>query len=148
MIGSNQGRINKISEKLSGINSKFEQDRGARSEQVESRLRSLDGKFTGFQDLHNQRQTQLREQLIKLQRAIDEEQGLRDTQMASKIKEMISLEEKYSYLIEQEIKVGPADPRRAGTCTTKSPGTSKTRSPPSSRTCSSTSAAAPRPTPR
>lgn len=146
MIGSNQGRIIKISEKLTGINSKFEQDRGARSEQVESRLRNLDNKFTGFQDLHNQRQTQLREQLIKLQRAIDEEQGLRDSQIESKIKEMISLEEKYSYLIEQEIKVAPRNARLEGKCTTKSRGTSRTRSPPSSRTCCSPNAPEPKPT--
>lgn len=105
MIGANQGRILKISEKLNGINLKFEQDRGIKVEQIETRLRNIDNKFSAYQDTHNHRHNQLRDQLTKLQRLIDEEHALRDSQIESKIKEMIALEEKYSYLIEQEIKV-------------------------------------------
>lgn len=105
MIGANQGRILKISEKLNGINLKFEQDRGLKVEQIESKLRSLDNKFSSHQDLHTQRHNQLKDQLAKLQRQISEESALRDSQIESKIKEMVILEEKYSYLIEQEIKV-------------------------------------------
>ncbi len=105
MIGANQGRIHKISEKLNGINLKFEQDRGLKVEQIEAKLRSLDNKFSAHQELHNQRHNQLRDQLSKLQRQVDEEASLRDSQIDGKIKEMMILEEKYSFLIEQEIKV-------------------------------------------
>lgn len=105
MIGTSQGRILKISEKLNGINMKFEQDRGIKVEQIEGRVRALDNKFSGYMDLHTQRHAQLRDQLAKLQRVIDEEHTLRDAQIDSKIKEMVALEEKYSYVIEQEIKV-------------------------------------------
>ena len=105
MIGANHGRILKISEKLNGINLRFEQDRGIRVEQIESKLRSIDNKFSSYQELHTQRHSQLREQLVRLQRLIDEEHTLRDTQIDGKIREMMALEEKYSYQIEQEIKV-------------------------------------------
>jgi conjugal transfer/entry exclusion protein len=105
MIGANQGRILKISEKLNGINLRFEQDRGVRVEQIENRLRTVDNKFSGYQELHTQRHGQLRDQLNRLQRLIDEEHSLRDSQIDSKIREMMALEEKYSYQIEQEIKV-------------------------------------------
>lgn len=105
MLGTNQGRILKISEKLNGINLKFEQDRGIKVEQIEGRVRALDNKFSSYMDLHTQRHSQLRDQLAKLQRVIDEEHALRDAQIESKIKEMVALEEKYSYVIEQEIKV-------------------------------------------
>lgn len=105
MIGANQGRILKITEKLNGINMRFEQDRGIRVEQIENKLRSVDNKFSSYQELHTQRHSQLRDQLARLQRLIDEEHALRDSQIDSKIREMLALEEKYSYQIEQEIKV-------------------------------------------
>lgn len=105
MIGANQGRILKITEKLNGINLRFEQDRGIRVEQIENKLRSVDNKFSSYQELHTQRHGQLRDQLARLQRVIDEEHALRDSQIDSKVREMLALEEKYSYQIEQEIKV-------------------------------------------
>jgi hypothetical protein len=114
MIGANQGRILKITEKLNGINLRFEQDRGIRVEQIENKLRSVDNKFSSYQELHTQRHTQLRDQLSRLQRLIDEEHTLRDSQIDSKIREMLALEEKYSYQIEQEIKVNEFDQGQAG----------------------------------
>ena len=50
------------------------------------------------------RNNQLREQLQKLQRVIEEERAIRDAQLDSKVKEITEIEQKYSYLIEQEIK--------------------------------------------
>lgn len=114
MIGANQGRILKISEKLNGINLRFEQDRGIRVEQIENRLRAVDNKFSSYQELHTQRHGQLRDQLSRLQRLIDEEHAMRDSQIDSKIREMMALEEKYSYQIEQEIKVQTFDAGSAG----------------------------------
>lgn len=100
-----QGRILKITEKLNGINFKFDQERGLRVEQIENKLRSVENKFGSLQETTASRQSQLREQLIKLQRKIEEEHHHVDVQIENKIKELIAIEQKYSYLIEQEVRV-------------------------------------------
>ena len=97
-------RMAKISEKLSGMNMKFDQERILRLDQVEQRARNVDDRFVEFNQTVQNRNTQLREQLLKLQRVIEEERQIRDTQMDSKLKEMMQIEQKYSYLIENEIK--------------------------------------------
>lgn len=98
-------RMAKISEKLSGMNLKFDQERVFRLDQVETRLRNVDDRYVEFQDSLQSRNNQLREQLQKLQKTIEEERALRDSQLDSKVKEIMTIEQKYSYLIEQEIRV-------------------------------------------
>lgn len=97
-------RMAKISEKLSGMNLKFDQERVFRLDQVETRLRNVDDRYVEFQDSLQSRNNQLREQLQKLQKTIEEERALRDSQLDSKVKEIMTIEQKYSYLIEQEIR--------------------------------------------
>ena len=97
-------RMAKISEKLSGMNLKYDQDRMLRLDQVEQRLRNVDDRYVEFQETLQGRNNMLREQLQKLQRSIDEERSLRDAQLHTKFEEMMTIEQKYSYLIEQEIR--------------------------------------------
>jgi DNA repair ATPase RecN len=95
----------KISEKLSGMNLKFDQERVFKLDQVENRLRNLDDRYSDLQETLQTRNNGLREHLQKLQRTVEEERAVRDTQLDNKVKELISIEQKYSYLIEQEIRV-------------------------------------------
>ena len=63
-------RMVKISEKLSGMNLKYDQDRMLRLDGVEKRLTDIDDKYVEFQELVQNRNNQLRQQLQKLQRSI------------------------------------------------------------------------------
>lgn len=74
-------------------------------EHVENKLRSLDNRFTHFKETSIGRQSQLREEILKLQRLVEEENNARNQLINSKVKEMIEIEQKYSFLIEQETKV-------------------------------------------
>jgi len=97
-------RMAKISEKLSGMNIKFDQERIFKLDQVENRLRNLDDRYTDLQETLQGRNNGLREHLQKMQRTVEEERAIRDTQLDNKVKEIMSIEQKYSYLIEQEIR--------------------------------------------
>lgn len=76
-----------------------------RVEHVENKMKSLDNRFTNFREMSIGRQSQLREEILKLQRLVEEENNLRNQLLNSKVKEMIEIEQKYTYLIEQEAKV-------------------------------------------
>ena len=95
----------KISEKLSGINMKFNRERSMKLDHLENKLRNLDNRFLHFKENSISRQNQVREHIAKLQRQMEGEHSTRNQMMDTKVKEMIEIEQKYSYLIEQEIKV-------------------------------------------
>lgn len=97
-------RMAKISEKLNGMNLKFDQERVYKLDQQETRLRTLDDRYTDFVENLGNKNNNLREQLQKLQRTAEEEKAIRDTQLENKVKEVMQIEQKYGYLIEQEIR--------------------------------------------
>jgi len=104
MSTANHGRIQKISEKLNGIDLKFSREKILKSEFIENKCRSLESKFISLKDTSASRRATLREQIQKLQKCAEEEASMRTGQLDIKIKEVMDIEHKYSYLIEQEVK--------------------------------------------
>jgi hypothetical protein len=54
---NSQTRINKISEKLNGINLKLTKERVMKVEHAENRFKTLESKFTHFKETSHSRQT-------------------------------------------------------------------------------------------
>lgn len=105
VLYSQQDRITRISQQLSGLQTTLETDRVGRLDQLERRYQALEEQMWEVQEQTNKKVNILREQVARLQKALEEERGGRESLMEQKMRDLALLEQRIQQVLSDELGV-------------------------------------------
>ena len=112
ILYTQQDRITRLSQQLSGLQSTLETDRVGRLDQLERRYQALEEQVWEVQEQTNKKINILREQVARLQKALEEERGGRESLMEQKMRDLTMLEQRIQQVLSQELGVSFTQTRK------------------------------------
>lgn len=99
-----RARIQQIAAKLSGLQTSIEDEKHARIEAIEHRLRNMDQRVTQVLGAHEKRLLALRDGVLQCEQTLEEEKRFREELSESKAADIASADGRLQNELEQEIK--------------------------------------------